>query len=107
MLTPSTLNMYVYRSGLSVSVVADQTPCSSLVIGRRWPIPVTATSFAFGARSRKVTFPSAATSGDFGGAGPRPGCADKAAAVKRHKRVFIMGVYAITGAGPLAAVTGN
>jgi hypothetical protein len=59
-------------SGLRVSVVAVQTPCSFFSIAMRWPMPVTKTSLALGARRRKVTLPSE-TSGDFMGAGPRPG----------------------------------
>src|SRR6478752_5745048 len=44
-------------------------------MARRWlPDMATATSLAFGARSRKVTRRSAPTSGDFTGPPPRPCC---------------------------------
>ena len=59
-------------SGDIGSVVRLQTPWSSFCMGRRLPPIATATSLAFGARSRKVTRPSAATSGDFTGGAPRP-----------------------------------
>src|SRR5450631_2264486 len=53
-------------SGFSaVAVVADQTPCSSFVMGSGdTPTPVTATAVASEARSRKVTRPSTPISGD-------------------------------------------
>src|SRR5674476_1084580 len=59
-------------SGFRVSVVAVQTPCSFFCMAMRWPMPVTKTSLALGARRRKVILPSAETSADFTGAGPRP-----------------------------------
>jgi hypothetical protein len=61
-----------------------------LVIARRCPMPVTATSFAFGARRRNVILPSGETSGDRGGAGPRPGWAHSAPAANKHKRIFMV-----------------
>src|SRR5262245_61207399 len=72
-------------------VVALHTPLSSLVIARRWPMPVTATSLASGARRRNVMAPSAPTSGERT-AGPRPGC-DIAGRVSRTEtmRGFIEG----------------
>src|ERR1019366_5701745 len=60
-------------SGFRVSVVAVQTPWPSFCMAMRWPMPVTKTSLALGARRRKVTLPSAETSGDFTGGAPRPG----------------------------------
>src|SRR5450432_3717443 len=58
-------------SGFRTPVVAVHTPWSFFSIGSRWPMPVTATSLAFGARSRNVTLPSGETSGDLtGGANP-------------------------------------
>src|SRR6476661_7069721 len=59
-------------SGFIGSLVKLQTPCSSFCIGSCLPPIETATSLAFAARSRNVTRPSAATSGDFTGGAPRP-----------------------------------
>src|ERR1035437_5120971 len=52
-------------SGFRVSVVAVQTPCSFCCMAMSWPMPVTKTSLALGARRRKVILPSAETSADF------------------------------------------
>src|SRR5450759_2635349 len=59
-------------SGFRVSVVAVQTPCSFFCMAMRWPMPVTKTSLALGARRRKVILPSAETSADFTAGAPRP-----------------------------------
>src|SRR5215831_10791507 len=59
-------------SGFSTSVVPDQTPLSSLVSSSRVPAIEATTVCADDALMRKVTRPSAETSGDFTGAGPRP-----------------------------------
>jgi hypothetical protein len=64
-----------------------QTPCSSFSIGARLaPLRESKTSFAFGARNRKVTRLSECTSGDFSGLGAGGVCA-KAVAVKRREIV--------------------
>src|SRR3954462_12811879 len=77
-------------SGLRVSVVAVQTPCSFFSMARRWPMPVTKTSLALGARRRKVTLPSAETSGDLMGGAPRPGAWARAALAAARTRIAVV-----------------
>src|SRR5262245_21912765 len=70
-------------SGASGPTVTVHTPFSSFVSGCGWPSssPDATTDFAFGAKSRSVSFLSALTSGDATCGGPprpppcRPGCA--------------------------------
>src|SRR5258705_9685831 len=67
---PSTTKWYSCTPAGTFGRVTDQTPCVSLVIVVSGPnCPVTFTSFAFGARKRKLTPPSFPSSGEINGGG--------------------------------------
>src|SRR5882672_4509350 len=69
-LSPSTTKWYSCTPAGTFGRVTDQTPCVSFVIAVSGPnCPVTFTSFAFGARKRKLTPPSFPSSGEISGGG--------------------------------------
>src|SRR5207247_661353 len=81
-------------SGGSGSVVTDQTPCASFSMASFGaPSRSTVTSFALGARKRKVTRLSARTSGETSGgggvgAGDGAGCARSAGAAAPRRAIM-------------------